>query len=78
MKPLCTEVKRFVRDDLDFLRYWPDRVTPSDKLVTMDVTNLYTNVISTLGLEALSYYIEKFPEKINNRFERISFYKQRN
>lgn len=63
-------MKSFVRDDLDFLRYLPERVTLSDKLVTMDVTNLYTNITSTLGLKALSYWINKFPEKINNRFEK--------
>lgn len=44
LKPLCTEVKSFVRDDLDFLRYLPERVTPDDKIVTVDVTNLYTNI----------------------------------
>lgn len=59
-----------MRDDLDFLRYLPDRITPSDKLVTMDVTNLYTNITSTLGLEELNYWINTFPEKINNRFEK--------
>lgn len=59
-----------MRDDLDFLRYLPDRVTPSDKLVRMDVTNLYANITSTLGLKALSYWINKFPGKINNRFEK--------
>lgn len=59
-----------MREDLDFLRYLPDRVTPSDKLVTMDLTNLYTNIASTLGLKALSYWINKFPEKINKRFEK--------
>ena len=63
LKPLCTEVKSYVRDDLDFLRHLPDTITPSDKLVTMDVTNLYTNITCTLGLKALEYWINKHPEK---------------
>jgi hypothetical protein len=70
LKPLCTEVKSYVRDDLDFLRHLPDTITPSDKLVTMDVTNLYTNITSTLGLKALEYWINKHPEKINSRFKK--------
>ncbi|XP_062612905.1 uncharacterized protein LOC134274656 [Saccostrea cucullata] len=68
LKPLCTEVKSYVRDDLDFLRHLPDKILPSETLVTMDVTNLYTNIISTLGLKALKYWIDKHPEKINYRF----------
>jgi hypothetical protein len=44
LKPLCMEVKSYVRDDLDFLRHLPETITPSDKLVTMDA-----NITSTSG-----------------------------
>jgi hypothetical protein len=36
----------------------------------MNVTNLYTNITSTLGLEALEYWINKHTEKINSRFKK--------
>ena len=68
LKPLCPVVKSFVRDDLDFLRYLPTNVLPDDRLITMDVTNLYTNITCNLGFKALEYWINKHPEKIDSRF----------
>lgn len=70
LKPLCSEVKSYVRDDLDFLRYLPDKVNQDAKLVTMDVTNLYTNITTDLGINALKYWINKYPQNINSRFSR--------
>jgi hypothetical protein len=68
LKPLCCEVKSYVRDDLDFLQHLPNNVGTSDKLVTLDVVNLYSNITSTIGLLALSFWIDKHREKIDNRF----------
>lgn len=70
LKPLCSEVKSYVRDDLDFLRYLPNKVNQHAKLVTMDVTNLYTNIPTDLGINALKYWINKYPQNINSRFSR--------
>lgn len=70
LKPLCSEVKSFVRDDLDFLRFLPDKVNHDAKLVTMDVTNLYTNITTDLGINALKYWINKYPQNINSRFSK--------
>ena len=68
LKPLCSGVKSYVRDDFDFLRHLPERVENNSKLVTLDVINLYSNISSSLGLEAVDYWISKNPEKINGRF----------
>ena len=65
LKPLCSEVKSYVRDDLDFLRYLPDKVNQDAKLVTMDVTNLYTNITIDLGINALKYWMNKNIHKIS-------------
>ena len=42
LKPLCHNVKSFVRDDLDFLQHLPDHVKSNTTLVILDVVNLYT------------------------------------
>ena len=68
LKPLCCEVKSYVRDDLDLLRHLPSNVGINDKLVTLDVVNLYSNITSTLGLRSLGFWIDKHREKIDNRF----------
>ncbi|XP_062612861.1 uncharacterized protein LOC134274600 [Saccostrea cucullata] len=36
----------------------------------MDVTNLYTNITTSLGLKALEYWIDKYPHKIHCRFSK--------
>ncbi|XP_062610424.1 uncharacterized protein LOC134272191 [Saccostrea cucullata] len=68
LKPLCKLLPSFVRDDMDFLNYIPQNVDPNTILVSFDVTSLYTNIPHTLGLEAVSYWIDKHPDIINERF----------
>ena len=68
LKPLCSEVRSFVRDDLEFLQHLPNKVNDNAILVTFDVVNLYTNISCPLGLRALEYWIDKHPEKIDERF----------
>ena len=68
LKPLCHNVKSFVRDDLEFLRHLPDHVESNTTLVTLDVVNLYTNITARLGQEALCYWIEKCRNNIDDRF----------
>lgn len=68
LKPLCQNVKSFIRDDLDFLRHLPEQVDPDAELVSLDVVNLYTNISSTLGLTALNFWIDNCRTDIDNRF----------
>lgn len=68
LKPLCTDVKSYVKDDLDFLRHLPEKINKNSKFITFDVINLYSNISNSLGLKAMEYWINRIPEKINNRF----------
>lgn len=68
LKPLCTDVKSYVKDDLDFLRHLPEKINKNSKFITFDVINLYSNISNSLGLNAMEYWINRIPEKINNRF----------
>jgi hypothetical protein len=40
----------------------------NDKLVTLDVINLYSSITNTFGLQALGFWIDKHREKNYNRF----------
>lgn len=65
---MCTDVKSYVKDDLDFLRHLPEKINKNSKFITFDVINLYSNISNSLGLKAMEYWINRIPEKINNRF----------
>lgn len=56
-----------MKDDLDFLRHLPEKINKNSKFITFDVSNLY-NISNSLGLKAMEYWINRIPEKINNRF----------
>ncbi|XP_061187186.1 uncharacterized protein LOC133195360 [Saccostrea echinata] len=68
LKPLCTKVTSYVRDDMDFLNYIPQTVPRDTLLVSFDVTSLYTNITHDLGIEAIKYWLDKYPEEIDDRF----------
>lgn len=46
----------------------PNKVIQDAKLVTMDVTHLYTNINTDLGINALKYWRNKYPQNINSSF----------
>ena len=51
-------------DDIDFLEKLPRNTDNKKILLTLDVTNMYTNIDNKLGKEAIKYWLEKYPELI--------------
>lgn len=68
LKPLCSNVHSYIRDDIDFLHKLPKNVEPTAKLVSFDVTSLYTNIPHELGLEAIKFWLGKSYSLIDDRF----------
>ena len=68
LKTFCEKVSRFIRDDLDLINQLPSHVNKNTKLGTLDVISLYSNFPTSLGLHAVKFYMDKFPDLINNRF----------
>ena len=64
LKPLAFQVKSYVKDSLHFLEMLPKSTEFDSTFVTFDVTSLYTNIPKELGLEALSFWIDRFPESL--------------
>ncbi|XP_029639540.1 uncharacterized protein LOC115214481 [Octopus sinensis] len=54
------------------LNHLPKTVKEGTLLVSFDVVNLYTNIPHDYGIEATTFWLEKFPEeipgRINHRF----------
>lgn len=67
LKPLCSKVPSFVKDDFDFLTRLPKEVLPGSKLISFDVVSLYTNIPTDLGLKAVKFWLEKHPNTTDNR-----------
>ena len=60
----------YVRDDVDFLNYIPKSIPENTVMVSFDVTSLNTNISHKLGLEAIKYWLDKFPHLIHGRFNK--------
>ena len=68
LKPLCTYVPSFIRDDIDFLSHLPENAHSDSILVSFYVTSLYTNIPHDLGIEAMKFWIEKHRDAVPERF----------
>ena len=64
LKPLAFQVKSYIKDSFHFLEMLPKSIDFDSTFVTFDVTSLYTNIPKELGLEALSFWIDRFPESL--------------
>ena len=64
LKPLAFQVKSYVKDSFHFLEMLPKSIDFDSTFVTFDMTSLYTNIPKELGLEALSIWIDRFPESL--------------
>ena len=68
LRPYTEHVKSNLRDTTDFLNNLPDKVPPHTILASFDIEALYSNIPHDLGLEAVQYWLEKYPEKKQSRF----------
>ena len=64
LKLFLKHVKSYVRDDIDFFNRVPKNNTESKVLLTLDVTNMYTNIDNNLGREATEFWLDNHPECI--------------
>ena len=67
LEPFTTKVKSFTRDTWDLLEKLPATVEKGTTLISLDVKDLYTNIDNILGLEAVEYYMDKYPELVHPR-----------
>ena len=70
LKPLCKEVLSYIRDDMDFLNHLPKEIQENTILVSFDVISLYTSIPHKLGLEAIEYWLNKYPTCIEQRISK--------
>ena len=57
--PIVSSLKTYIKDDWGFIRKLPSRVDYPSVLAICDVASLYRSIRHDLGVDALSYWIEK-------------------
>ena len=67
LQPFMTKIASYIKDDFHFLNFVPDEIPEDSLLCTFDVVSLYSNIPHSLGIEAITYWIEKYPGVIPHR-----------
>ena len=70
LRPYTKHVTSSLRDTTDFLNNLPDTILKDTILTSFDIEALYSNIPHKLGLEAIKYWIEKYPNTLNSRFSK--------
>ena len=70
LKPFCNHIDSYLKDSLDFLHILPDSTRTDSILTTFDITNMYSNINTKLGKEAIQYWVDNHPESLHPRFSK--------
>ena len=62
LSPYIIYMKAYVKDTSDILKKLPKQLSEDEMLMTMDIKRLYTNISINLGLSAIKYSTEKYPQ----------------
>ena len=69
LRPLEREINHLIVDTFDFLKKLPSEIRGNPTLVAVDIVQLYPSIDNELGIEAISYWYRKFPEKAISGFD---------
>ena len=64
--------KKNIRDTTDFLNNLPKEAQPNTLLASFDIEALYSNIPHDLGIGAVKYWLEKYPEELKSRVQKHS------
>eukprot|EP00106_Octopus_bimaculoides_P006452 XP_014773894.1 PREDICTED: uncharacterized protein LOC106871769 [Octopus bimaculoides] len=70
LKPFLKHIKSFIRDDLDMLNHLPKTVNEKTLLVSFDVVNLSSNIPHTLGIEAITFWLDNYTYELSSRIKK--------
>lgn len=70
LQPYAKHVKSFIKDTKDFLQKLPENIDVESILVSFDVENLYSNIPHELGIEAITFWLKKYPQELPNRISK--------
>ena len=68
LRPFVIKSKSYIKDDWDFVRHLPGELNERCNLFPCDIVSLYTSIPHALGIEAVIYWLNKYPNLISARF----------
>jgi hypothetical protein len=68
LSPFVRHMTSYIKDEWDFLRKIPRKLSYPAILLTCDIVSLYTSIPTDLGIKAVDYWITKLPHLIPDRF----------
>ena len=68
LTPIVSCLKTYIRNDLDFIKKLSSHIDYPSVLASCNVVSLYTSIPHDLGLEGLSYWIDRICNLIPERF----------
>ena len=71
LNPFVTQVKSVVKDSVDFINRMPvfaEKDLPYIQMWSVDIKDMYPSINHSLGMEALQFWLEKFPNLLPSRF----------
>ena len=71
IKTLLEACKSYVRDSVDFLNQLPKEKNENEVFITLDVTDMYTNIDHNLAKEAIEYWLTTHPECLPKKIKRV-------
>ena len=60
-RPFLSKIDSYVRDNIDFLTKMSRKADSKKLFITFDISSMYTNIDNDLGMEAIQFWLEKFP-----------------
>ena len=70
LKTLVSKQITYIKDDWDYLRQLPTEIPYPCNLFGCDISSLYTSIPHKLGLQAIEYWLDRYPGEIPDRFSK--------
>ena len=67
LQPYTKYIKSYIKDTKDFLQKLPHEISNDSILASFDVESLYSNFPHDLDLEAITFWINKYPREFSSR-----------
>ena len=68
LKPFIKIIGSYVRDDIDFLNNLPKHIGKCETFITFEIVSLYNNIPRDLGIEALTFWLNRHPAYLDQRY----------
>ena len=69
------KIKTYIRENIDFLNFIPKKNYSNTLIITFHVTNLCSNIAHELRKQAISFWIDKYPDSFHLRFNKKKYYR---